>query len=66
MAVPAGAPAGIFVRAPDDRYIGKLLRVEGNRAEVSFFHSLALCETAYFDLSELNRWLLYPHSLFLR
>jgi hypothetical protein len=30
MAVPAGAPLGIFVRAPDDRYVGKLLHVEGN------------------------------------
>jgi ATP-dependent helicase HepA len=62
MAVPDGVRSGIFVRAPDDRYIGKLLHVEDNRAEVSFFHSLALRERAFFKLSELKRWFLYPQT----
>ena len=62
MAVPVGAPSGIFVRAPDDRYIGKLLRVDGNLAEVSFFHSLAQRESEVFDLAELKRWFLYPQT----
>jgi len=62
VAVPAGVPLGIFVRAPDDRYIGKLVHVEDNRAQVSFFHSLALRESAFFQLSELKRWFLYPQT----
>src|SRR5437868_5669643 len=62
MAVPVDARPGIFVRAPDDRYIGKLIRVENNRADVSFFHSLALREEASFKLSELKRWFLYPQT----
>ena len=55
-------PTGTFVQVPDYRHVGKLVQVEDRRAEVSFFHSLALRETEWFEFSQLRRWFLYPQT----